>query len=244
MIAQDFEELSGRVVRSQEETQRELQTTAQTIRGLSESLAQEAEQRRREAEQRQLEAEQRRQEEEWRKQEEEEQRRREDEQRRLEADQRSREADRRLKELGAQIGGLGEKFGSFTEGMAFPSMRRILEERFHMSVIGTRMIGRNNGHRMEIDVLAYSNRDRDEVYIVEVKSHLREDGLQRMLQLLRDFHRFFPGHDGKKVYGILACVDAPEQVAHRVLEAGVYLAQIHDGQFEIKVPDGFQPRAF
>jgi hypothetical protein len=154
------------------------------------------------------------------------------------------ERDRQIKELGIQIGGLGEKFGSFTEGMAFPSMRQILEQRFHTDVIGTRMIGRSNGHRMELDVVAYANRGLDEVYVVEVKSHLREDGLQRMLRNLRDFHQFFPGHQGKKVYGILAYVDAPEEVCRRALESGVYLARIHDGLFEIEVPDGFQPRVF
>ena len=48
----------------------------------------------------------------------------------------------------------------------------------------------------------------------------------------------------KKVYGILAVVDAPESLSHRVLEAGLYLARIHDGQFEIQVPGDFQPRPF
>ena len=152
--------------------------------------------------------------------------------------------DHQIKELGIQIGGLGEKFGSFTEGMAFPSMRQILEQRFHADVIGTRMIGRNNGNRMELDVIAYANRGLDEVYVVEVKSHLREDGLQRMIRNLKDFHKFFPGHQGKKVYGILAYVDAPEDVCRRALEAGLYLARIHDGLFEIEVPEGFQPWAF
>jgi hypothetical protein len=152
--------------------------------------------------------------------------------------------DQQIKELGIQIGGLGEKFGSFTEGMAFPSMRQILEQRFHADVIGTRMIGRNNGHRLELDVIAYANRGLDEVYVVEVKSHLREDGLQRMIRNLKDFHKFFPGHQGKKVYGILAYVDAPEDVCRRAVEAGLYLARIHDGLFEIEVPESFQPRAF
>ena len=45
-----------------------------------------------------------------------------------ETDQRIKETDRFVKELGKQIGGLGEKFGSFTEGLALPSMERILQE--------------------------------------------------------------------------------------------------------------------
>lgn len=48
----------------------------------------------------------------------------------------------------------------------------------------------------------------------------------------------------KKLYGILAVVDAPENLCRRALNAGLYLARIHDGQFEIQVPEGFQPRPF
>src|SRR4029077_5258370 len=81
----------------------------------------------------------------------------------------NRETDRQLRELKQQIGGLGEKFGSFTEGMAFPSMRKLLEQRFHMDVITLRALSRKNGSFLELDVLAYSNSTVSEVYIVEVK---------------------------------------------------------------------------
>ncbi len=149
-----------------------------------------------------------------------------------------------IRELGKQIGGLGQKFGGFTEGMAFPSMEKILRERFGMDVVSVRNIGRKNGRSLEIDVMAYANGKVNEVYAVEVKSHLREDGLQQMLQILRDFHEFYPGHEGKKVYGILAVVDIPEDLQRRVLKEGIYLARIHDDTFEINVPDTFRPRAY
>jgi hypothetical protein len=157
---------------------------------------------------------------------------------------RQAETDRFIKELGKQIGGLGEKFGGFTEGMAYSSMQKLLRERFGMSVISPRVSSRKNSRTMEIDVLAYSNSNLNEVYVVEVKSHLREDGLQQMLRILHEFHDFFPGHEGKKVYGILAAVDIPDDVRDRVLREGIYLARIHDDLFEIQVPEGFQPRAF
>lgn len=162
---------------------------------------------------------------------------------RVENDRRRQEMERYLRELGQQIGGLGEKFGSFTEGLALPSMSRILSKRFGMDVIAPSVRARNNGHSMEVDVLAYS-KTRDEVYVVEVKSHLRQDALDQMKKILRDFHDFFPGHAGKKIYGILAAVDAPDGLRKKVLQEGIYLARIHDGQFELQVPDNFQPRAF
>jgi hypothetical protein len=47
-----------------------------------------------------------------------------------ETDHEIRNTDRQIRELGKQIGGLGEKFGSFTEGLALPSMERLLRQRF------------------------------------------------------------------------------------------------------------------
>lgn len=99
-----------------------------------------------------------------------------------ETDRQLKETDRQLrrplKELGKQIGGLGEKFGGFTKGMAFPSMTKILSERFSMEVIMPRVKVKKGEGSMELDVLAYANSTRNEVFVVEVKSHLRSEGLE------------------------------------------------------------------
>ena len=161
-----------------------------------------------------------------------------------ETDRMIRATDKQIDRLRKELGGLGAKFGGFTEGMAFPSMQKILRERFGMNVISVRNIARQNGRSMEIDVLAFSNADVNEVYVVEVKSLLREEGIQQILRILREFHDFYPVHKDKKVYGILAAVDIPENLEKHVLKEGIYLARIHDETFEITVPDSFQPRAF
>ena len=155
-----------------------------------------------------------------------------------------KETDRKLREVGQQLGGLGDKFGSFTEGLALPAMTKILSRDFHMNRISPRIRAQNNGRSMELDVLGYSNTPEGDAVIVEVKSHLREDGLEQMRKILRDFREFFPEHSQRKVYGILAAVDIPDKLREKILKEGIYLARIHDGQFEMQVPDGFQPRSF
>ncbi|MFL6197591.1 MAG: DUF3782 domain-containing protein [Thermoanaerobaculia bacterium] len=147
------------------------------------------------------------------------------------------------RELRRQIGGLSDKFGSFTEGLALPSMAKILSQRFGMEVIAPSVRVKRNGHFMEIDVLAFSNFS-DDMFVVEVKSHLREEALDQMDRILREFRDFFPVYKDKKIYGILAAVDAPGALQEKVLQEGIYLARIHDGQFELEVPESFQPRAF
>src|SRR5437773_9442304 len=43
-----------------------------------------------------------------------------------------------LRQVTKQLGGLGNKFGSFTEGLAFDSMRRILKRNFGAEVVSSR----------------------------------------------------------------------------------------------------------
>jgi len=105
-----------------------------------------------------------------------------------------KETDRQLKELGKQIGGLGDKFGSFTEGLALPSMVKILSEKFGMEVISPSVRVSKQGEHMEIDVLAYANSEVNEAYVVEVKSHAREESIVQLRNILERFRRFFPEH--------------------------------------------------
>jgi len=162
----------------------------------------------------------------------------------LETDRQLRETDRQVKELGRQIGGLGDKFGSFTEGLALPAMQKILGQRFNMDVIAPRVRSRRNGHSLEVDVLAWSHAPDGDAYVVEVKSNLREEALGQMRKILRQLREFLPEHRDRKLHGILAAVDVPDDLREKVLSEGIYLARIHDDQFERQVPEGFKPRSF
>ena len=156
----------------------------------------------------------------------------------------SREVDQQLKELGKQIGGLGNKFGSFTEGLALPSMEKLLRERFGMTVISPRTKVRSGQEEIEIDVLAYANGEVNAVYLVEVKSHLDQRAIQQMLDLLERFPKLFPEHRNKALYGILAMVQGGKALRQAVLEQGLYLASIHDEQFRLDTPADFVPKRF
>lgn len=155
-----------------------------------------------------------------------------------------KETGRQVRELGKQIGGLGEKFGSFTEGLALPSMTRILSERFGMEVVSPSVRVSKQGEHVEIDVLAYANSEVNEAYVVEVKSHAREEAIEQLRAILERFRRFFPEHKDKAVYGILAAVDLSPELRERILKAGFYVARIHDQVFELDVPANFKPKAY
>jgi hypothetical protein len=161
-----------------------------------------------------------------------------------ETDRQQQKTDKQLKELGKQIGGLGAKFGSFTEGLALPSMETILRQRFGMEVISPSVRVSKDGQHLEIDVLAYTNGELNTAYIVEVKSHARQEDITQLKSILQRFRRFFSEHKDKKLYGILAAVDLSPGLREKILQEGLYVARIHDQVFELDIPDNFQPRLY
>ena len=158
--------------------------------------------------------------------------------------QQQKETDKQLKELGKQIGGLGAKFGSFTEGLALPSMETILRQRFGMEVVSPSVRVSKEGQHLEIDVLAYTNGELNTAYIVEVKSHAKEESITQLKSILQRFRSFFPEHKDKKLYGILAAVHVSPELREKILQEGFYVARIHDQVFELDIPDNFQPQSY
>jgi len=91
---------------------------------------------------------------------------------------------------------------------------------------------KKNGQTMELDVLAFPPA-KEEAYVVEVKSKLTNDDVDRMKARLRRAPKFYDELRGKKIYGILAVVDSVEEAEKRVFKTGLYLAKIHDETFEL-----------
>jgi len=157
-------------------------------------------------------------------------------------DERMKQTGRRLDQLGQQIAGLGDKFGYFTEGMALPSMERLLTERFGMENISPRHRVRRLGREQEYDVLAWANGDVNSVVLVEVKSRVRPEAIEQLLEQIETLPLMLPELAGKARLGILAGVDWQPEVEQAAQAAGLYTARIHDEMFELTTPSGFEPR--
>ena len=151
------------------------------------------------------------------------------------------ENDKMIKELNSQIGGLHNKFGSFTEGLFMPSIFKILQDTFNCSDIATNYKFRNNGDKYEIDLVGYSDKT---CYIVEIKSHLREEGLEQLFKLINNFKKFSKKYAGENIYGILAATDYDNDTYQKVLASGFYFISTGRNIAELKVPDEFEPRIY
>ena len=113
-----------------------------------------------------------------------------------------------------------------------------------MEIVSPSVRARKGGEELEIDVLSYANSDINEVYIVEVKSHLREEGIKQLVNTIHKFRSFFPEHKDKKVYGILAAVEMSERLKEKVMSEGFYAARIRDEVVSLDVPAQFHAKAF
>lgn len=153
------------------------------------------------------------------------------------------ETARQIKQVNKQVGELGNKFGSFTEGMAWASLDKILRQRFGMNVVGPQKASQN-GRTLQVDVLGFDTGDRNEAFVVEVKSRLDQDGIDQILQTIADLTDFFPHLRGRKIYGMIAAVDIPDDLRGKVFKAGLYLALISDETFQLSVLDDFKPKVF
>ncbi|MBI4326766.1 MAG: DUF3782 domain-containing protein [Chloroflexi bacterium] len=152
--------------------------------------------------------------------------------------------EKAIREVNKQIGGLANKFGSFTEGLARTSLARILRQ-LGMDVIIPHAKVHKGSRNEEYDMLGWSNGQKQEVILVEIKSNLDERDLQQTLRKLKQFFTFMPEHKGKTLRGLIAAVDLPEAMSRRAAQLGLYLAQASDENFKlVPPPKGFKPAAF
>jgi hypothetical protein len=159
-----------------------------------------------------------------------------------ETDRKMRDTDRYIKELGRKIEGIGDKFGYFTEGMALPSMERMLNERFAMENISPRHRVRRAGREQEYDVLAWANGQVNLAIVVEVKSRVRREAIAQLEGQLDMLPQMLPELANKSRIGILAGVDWDAGVREQAQAAGLYTASIHDEIFALTTPEEFVPK--
>jgi hypothetical protein len=155
------------------------------------------------------------------------------------------ETEATLKQVTKQLGGLGNKFGSFTEGLAFESMEKILRARFHADNFSRRAKPAKGGFAQEYDLVGVRNGRHGEVFCVEIKSELNAEELEKSLKKFQEFFDWFAQYRGMKLYGIISAVDVRGALADRVHHAGLYLATASDENFKLaKPPRGFRPKVF
>jgi hypothetical protein len=146
------------------------------------------------------------------------------------------EAKKLVKNLSKNIGNIGERFGSFTEGLAYPSMRKVLYKQYGIDNTIANFLKRfPDGTEVELDAFGYTNGTINNAVVVEIKTYLRSDHIKNFRDRLQQFKHQFPEFADKHLYGIFAtpCIVSKE-LREQVYNAGLQLAVVHDEIFDFK----------
>lgn len=149
--------------------------------------------------------------------------------------------DQIVKGLQRKLKEFKDGFGGVNDDIALPSMRKVLFNVFKMNAVCAHYLVHRMGKSIELNAFAYNN---DSAIIVLVGGDLQYEHMERLLNLLKVVREFLPEYATKKIYGILAMNDDPEQFKDEVLKRGIYYAEIYNDLFEVKTPANFKARAF
>ena len=154
-----------------------------------------------------------------------------------------KETDQIVKRTQKQLGELGNKLGSFAEGLAYPTVERIMRDQFGMEGVNPIHIRRKDGE-LEVDAFGYSNGSVNTVMVGEIKSHFREHHVGQVEQACQRLFNFMPEHRGKKVYGMVIFVKGEQNAIQLAAKHGIYTVEANDENFKLRNGMGFVPKDF
>ena len=141
-----------------------------------------------------------------------------------------------------KLGDLGNKFGSYTEELALPSIRQILNVNFKADFRTVTVKGQDNTEDLQLDAWGVARNGVKAVYLVEIKSKFEEKHFKQLRRQVARFRNLLPGYADYRVYQAVAAVKASETVRNMIFERGIYLIDISGGVFMLaNRPDGFEP---
>lgn len=146
--------------------------------------------------------------------------------------------------LNKQMGKLSNRLGDFVEEMLKPAVVKLFQERGIEVHIVTQRVQANNPElnlAMEIDLLAINN---NVCILIEVKSHLSIDDVNEHLERMQKFKPLFPNYADSQVYGAVAGMVIPEDVAKYAYRKGFFVMAQTGEVMGILNQKNFQPVAW
>ena len=146
------------------------------------------------------------------------------------------------KKNGKRIGRIGNNLGRYTEAMATPSIRGILEREFNADFRGWLCAGSPKYEvDLEVDAWGVSRNGTGDAYVVEIKRKFHEKHINQVWQIVKRFRVNLPEYRRRAVYPMLAVVDISDEGRAMVWNAGIHLIEINDGVFRYaKPPQDFE----
>ncbi len=153
----------------------------------------------------------------------------------------SQETDKKIKEVTTAIGNLGNRLGEFVEEMVIPSALKLLQAR---GIAVYEMYPRAQSKRfqkrgIEIDLLLVNSTD---VVAIEVKSSLNIKYVDNHIKKLGEFKIYFPHYKDFNLYGAVAGMVVPSDVASYAIDQGLFVFTPTEGAMVIANSEDFKPK--
>lgn len=151
-----------------------------------------------------------------------------------------KETDARIRAL---EGLFTNQWGRMMEALVHPGVLRLFQERGHkVERLHRRSTVTVNGETKEIDLILENT---TEVVVVEVKSTLGVEDINEFLVDLAEFTDYFPVYRNFQIFGAVAGLDVPVEVARYAYRRGLFVLNIvGDGVVQIQNDSKFRPRDF
>lgn len=163
-----------------------------------------------------------------------------------ETDRQMKETDQKLekgfKELREQLGRLGNRLGEFVEEMVKPAAVRLFQERglpVHRVIRDVTAYDDDGNFIFEIDLLVINN---DAAVAVECKSHASIEDVREHIERLSIFKRYYPEYVRLKLYGAVAAMVMPDEVARFAYRQGLWVLAQSGDQILIRNDKKFKPK--
>ncbi|GBC83967.1 hypothetical protein HRbin11_00387 [bacterium HR11] len=136
--------------------------------------------------------------------------------------------DRR--QMNKQWGELARKMGTLVEDVVSPAVRPVIRQYFgcEPTFKARNVLRRMDGRDYEVDVLVACPH---EVFLIEVRSTLKSESVDELIEKAGPFFEFFPEYRGQRLVLILAGLEFPENVLRYATRRRVYAMAYREWEF-------------
>ncbi len=162
-------------------------------------------------------------------------------------DEQQKKTDEQLKKMGFKVSELNTNWGRFVESLVEGDLANLLNQR-GVEVDGTftnakmsYQLGDGTCRKREFDIVATNGH---EVVVVEVKTTLRPEDVDRFVDTMRDIALFFPKYAMNAVYGAVAYIGCESDADECAEEHGLFVIRATGDSASIVNAGDFEPEPF
>lgn len=144
--------------------------------------------------------------------------------------------------MNKQWGELANKMGTMVEDLVYPSIGKIIKEKFGLepeNIMQRTERKLADGRRKEFDAIVVAE---DKFFLNSTKTTLSNDYVKALINDIATVKDYFPEYKSKKIIGVLAALNIPENALKYAERKGFMVLGVGDEIMECKNSEDFKPK--